>query len=143
MWGGLDNILFTPNGKLHRYLTKKAFVNLLHPFQPYIVGQRIICPLIVSKFDIPLVMYGENQAEYGNVSTENYIPTMNEKFFSSSSPTELVLGGMTIGETVASKSFELNDFTPYIPPLGAQLLKKSIEVHYLGYYLCWDPQECY
>ena len=35
--GGLDNILFTPNGKLHRYLTKIAFENLLHPFQPFIV----------------------------------------------------------------------------------------------------------
>ena len=30
--GGHDNILFTPNGKLHRYLTRNAFHNLLHPF---------------------------------------------------------------------------------------------------------------
>ena len=43
--GGLDNILFTPNGKLHRYLTKLA-LNLLHPFQPFIIGQRIIGPKI-------------------------------------------------------------------------------------------------
>ena len=28
--GGLDNILFTPNGKLHRKLTQLAFHNLLH-----------------------------------------------------------------------------------------------------------------
>ena len=34
--GGFDNILFTPNGKLHRYLTSLAFKNLLHPFQPFI-----------------------------------------------------------------------------------------------------------
>ena len=32
--GGVDNILFTPNGKLHRYLTKISFLNLLHPFSP-------------------------------------------------------------------------------------------------------------
>ena len=31
--GGHDNLLFTPNGKLHRYLTRLAFINLLHPFQ--------------------------------------------------------------------------------------------------------------
>ena len=54
--GGLDNILFTPNGKLHRYLTKQAFLNLLHPFQPFIVGQRIIGPAMAAKFGINLVM---------------------------------------------------------------------------------------
>ena len=26
--GGIDNILFTPNGRLHRYLTSQAFKNL-------------------------------------------------------------------------------------------------------------------
>ena len=31
---GFDNILLTPNGKFHRLLTKKAFMNLCHPFQP-------------------------------------------------------------------------------------------------------------
>ena len=33
--GGFDNVLFTPNGKLHRYLTRLAFMNLLHPFQTF------------------------------------------------------------------------------------------------------------
>ena len=47
--GGLDNILYTPNGKLHRLLTSFAFKNLLHPFQPFIVGQRIIGPKFASK----------------------------------------------------------------------------------------------
>ena len=47
--GGLDNILFTPNGILHRYLTRQAFLNLLHPFQPFIVGQRIIGPMMAAK----------------------------------------------------------------------------------------------
>ena len=69
--GGLDNILFTPNGKLHRLLTKLAFHNLLHPFQPFIIGQRIIGPSIASKFNVKLVMYGENQAEYGNSIDED------------------------------------------------------------------------
>ena len=40
--GGLDNILFTPNGRLHRRLTKLAFNKLLHSLQDFIVGQRII-----------------------------------------------------------------------------------------------------
>ena len=141
--GGLDNLLFTPNGKLHRYLTRQAFLNLLHPFQPFIVGQRIIGPLMASKFDIPLVMYGENQAEYGNKADENLKPTMDEKFFSTNDPYDVVLGGKKISELIAQSNFTLNDFTPYIPPSLEKLSSKGVEVHYLGYYLKWDPQECY
>ena len=30
-----------------------------------------------------------------------------------------------------------------IPPIGKKLIDAKIEVHYLGYYKKWDPQECY
>ena len=79
--GGFDNILFTPNGRLHRLLTSLSFKNLLHPFQPFIIGQKIIGPLIAAKFNIPLVIYGENPAEDGNLIEENYDPKMDLDFF--------------------------------------------------------------
>jgi N-acetyl sugar amidotransferase len=141
--GGLDNVLFTPNGKLHRLLTRLAFINLLHPFQPFIVGQRIIGPLMAAKFNVPLVMYGENQAEYGNKVDENQKPTMDPKFFSTDDPLDMRLGGVTVREIIEQYDFTLNDFTPYIAPRPELLAEKNIEVHYLGYYLKWDPQECY
>lgn len=141
--GGLDNILFTPNGLLHRHLTKLAFENLLHPFQPFIVGQRIIGPLIAQKFGIPLVMYGENQAEYGNNPSENFIPTMDEAFFSKKSVDSLRFGGNSISSIINSTNFTIDDFSPYIAPDSSDLKTSGIEVHYLGYYLKWDPQECY
>jgi N-acetyl sugar amidotransferase len=141
--GGLDNILFTPNGALHRYLTKLAFKNLLHPFQPFIVGQRIIGPLIAAKFGIPLVMYGENQAEYGNRSSENDSPVMDKSFFRESSVNEIRLGGETIKDILSDTKFSLEDFSPYLGVPAGDLVEKKIEVHYLGYYLKWDPQECF
>jgi N-acetyl sugar amidotransferase len=141
--GGLDNILFTPNGRLHRYLTRQAFLNLLHPFQPFIVGQRIIGPLMAAKLGVKLVMYGENQAEYGNDPNENYKPTMDRKFFSIGDPQDMVLGGKSVREIMAETDFTINDFAPYIPPSADFLEERGVEVHYLGYYLKWDPQECY
>jgi N-acetyl sugar amidotransferase len=141
--GGLDNILFTPNGRLHRYLTQQAFLNLLHPFQPFIVGQRIIGPLMATKFGVKLVMYGENQAEYGNNPDDNFKPTMDHKFFSVGNPEEMILGGKSVKDIIAENNFSLNDFAPYIPPSADYLESKEVEVHYLGYYLKWDPQECY
>ena len=141
--GGLDNILYTPNGKLHRLLTKFAFHNLLHPFQPFIVGQRIIGPAMAARYGVELVMYGENQAEYGNSVDENNIPTMNYKFFSVDDPQELVLGGVSVKDIIKEHGYTLGDFAPYIPLSGEELKDKGVEVHYLGYYLKWDPQECY
>ena len=141
--GGLDNMLFTPNGRLHRYLTQQAFLNLLHPFQPFIVGQRIIGPAMAAKLGVKLVMYGENQAEYGNNPDDNYVPTMDRKFFSVGDPEEMILGGKPVREIISEGQFKLNDFAPYIPPSADYLESKGVEVHYLGYYLNWDPQECY
>ena len=69
--GGFDNYLFTPNGVAHRKLTELAFKNLLHPFQPFILGQKNFAPKVAARFNMPLVIYGENEAEYGNPIGEN------------------------------------------------------------------------
>ena len=141
--GGLDNILFTPNGRVHRLLTKLAFKNLLHPFQPFIIGQKIIGPLIALKFDIPLIFYGENQAEYGNAAEENSNPKMDTKFFSQKNNSEIILGGEKLSSILKNYDFNLNDFEPYMAPSLDDLNSKKIEQRFLGYYLEWDPQECY
>ncbi len=141
--GGLDNILYTPNGKLHREMTRNAFHNLLHPFQPFIVGQRIIGPALAKHFGVKLVMYGENQAEYGNAIEENSNPIMNMDFFSSEDPLKMKFGGVSMQDYIKTGRYTKNDFAPYIPPKQGELIKSGIEVHYLGYYLKWDPQECY
>ncbi len=96
--GGLDNILYTPNGKLHKEMTRNAFKNLLHPFQPFIVGQRIIGPAMAKKFGVQLVMYGENQAEYGNAIEENSNPIMNTDFFAADNLSDMKFGGISAKE---------------------------------------------
>ena len=141
--GGLDNILYTPNGRLHRLLTRLAFKNLLHPFQPFIIGQRIIGPAMAAKFGVKLVMYGENQAEYGNKVEDNKRSTMDPVFFSAGDPLDMRFGGDTMRDIIAEHGFTLRDFAPYIPPTNEGLASTDVEVHYLGYYLKWDPQECY
>jgi len=141
--GGLDNILFTPNGRVHRLLTSLAFKNLLHPFQPFIIGQKIIGPLIALKFNIPLIFYGENQAEYGNAVEENSNPKMDAKFFSKKNNSDIFLGGEKLSIILKNYNFSLNDFEPYLAPSLNDLQNKKIEQRYLGYYLRWDPQECY
>jgi len=141
--GGLDNLLFTPNGKLHKFLTKLAFENLLHPFQPFIIGQRIIGPKIAEKFNIPLVIYGENQAEYGNKIKENKNPLMDNSFFSSNKNNQSTFGGIKLNDILKNSDFKINDFEPYMPLDLKNIKRKKILVAYLGYFLKWDPQECF
>lgn len=140
---GFDNVLVTPNGKVHRLLTKHAFLNLLHPFQPFIVGQRFIGPKYAIMHNVKLVFYGENQAEYGNNIKENDKPTMDMKFFSKVPPKEMKLGGIPVTDLVEKHGLTWNDLEPYMPPSKDELEKVGVQVHYLGYYLKWDPQECY
>ena len=61
-----DNISLSPAGNVHRLLTREAFLNLLHPFQPFILGQKSIGPRLAMKYGIKLVMYGENESEGGS-----------------------------------------------------------------------------
>ena len=141
---GLDNILVTPNGKLHRLLTRFAFENLVHPFQPFIIGQRLIAPRFSALFGIPLIFYGENQAEYGNSIEENFKPTMKPDFYEAKPDLDsLWLGGVSARELIEKHGVSRNDLNPYLPVDGARLKALGTEVHYLGYYLKWDPQECF
>jgi N-acetyl sugar amidotransferase len=142
---GVDNILFSPNGKLHRLLTRLAFENLVHPFQPFIIGQKLIGPRMSALYGIPLVFYGENQAEYGNNIEDNETPTMDMSFFyeENSNVNELFLGGVSVSDLIEHHGINRNDLNPYLPVDSGKLLSVGTEVHYLGYYLKWDPQECF
>ncbi|QWD00750.1 N-acetyl sugar amidotransferase [Polynucleobacter paneuropaeus] len=141
--GGLDNLLYSPNGQLHRLLTKLAFINLGHPFQPFIHGQKIIGPRIAKNFKIPLIVYGENQAEYGNSLNENFKFNMDEKFFTTEDPMEMILGGVKVKDIIERYNFSYNDFTAYIPLNSAEVKTNNTSMIYLGYFERWDPQECY
>lgn len=141
---GFDNVLFTPNGKLHRLLTKLAFINLLHPFQPFIVGQRHIAPKQSVLNKVPLIFYGENQAEYGHNIKENFKPTMDPKFFEDDiNFNKIFLGGVKVSDLIKKYKLNENDLLPYLPADKSAVKKVGTTVHYLGYYLKWDPQECF
>ena len=141
--GGFDNILFTPNGRLHSYLTRLAFINLFHPFQPFIIGQKLIGPKLAKKFGIKLIFYGENQAEYGNKIKDNFNNKFDKKFYSVNKFDDIVLGGEKISNIIKNTNFKISEFQPYLPLTENEREGDEIDYQYLGYYLKWDPQECY
>ena len=48
---GHDNYLMTPNGRVHRLLTRLATELLFHPFQAFMIGQKSLAPKMALLFD--------------------------------------------------------------------------------------------
>jgi len=141
---GFANYTYNQNKKLHKFLTREAFLNLGHPFQPFIIGQKNLAPRLSVLLDIPLVVFGENEAEYGNAIEDNKKPTRDPKYYSAElSLKDLVLGGIPAEELINKHGYKLSDLEAYFPVNPYEIEKTATEVHYLGYYIKWHPQETY
>ena len=131
-----DHILYTPSRTTHRLLTRLAVENLLHPFQPFIIGQKALAPELAYQYKIPLVFYGESESEYGNAK-KSWSAERSPDYHKT--PDQIFLGGIQVGELRRDYGLRANDLAAYIPAPNDY----EVNVQYLGYYLKWKPQECY
>ncbi len=141
--GGFDNITYKPNGKIMKLLTRLSIENLLHPFQTFILGQKNLAPKIAAKMDVPLIFFGENEAEYGNPIADNVSSLRDKSYFTMKNLNQVHLGGVSVTELQKKYDIPLSDLMTFLPLNYKEVEKSRIEVHYLGYYLKWTPQESY
>ena len=148
--GGFDNYLYTPNPKIHKRITREATIRLLHPFQPFILGQKTFAVKMAAKFNIPLIFYGEMQGKGGKKishKAKTFSETKDQKGFEmdpleGKKFEEAYLGGKQVKEYL-KEGVSLNDLQSY-KPLDIEIVKKNkIQFYYLGYFLRWIPQEMY
>ncbi|TGM82290.1 N-acetyl sugar amidotransferase [Leptospira mtsangambouensis] len=133
---GFDNILGTPNGKVTRQLTHLSFKFLGDPFQPFIYGQTNFPMHMAIKYNVSLIMYGENgEVEYGGDMKNAFRPNRDiqdhDKHYFSGLPPEFW----------TEHGVSANDLKPFMAPKYEDILKNKTEIHFLGYYKFWDPQE--
>jgi N-acetyl sugar amidotransferase len=140
---GHDNMLMTPNGRVHRLLTRLAVDNLFHPFQAFMFGQKSLAPKMALLHKIPLVFFGENEAEYGNPIGDTDSAKRDWSYFTSSDQSKVSLGGVSVADLKGNFGVEQHDLIPYLPADPNKIEEQNVEVHYLGYYLKWHPQSCY
>ena len=140
---GIDNISFNRNGKVMKLLTKLSIENLYHPFQTFMLGQKNLAPKIASKYGLSLIFYGENEAEYGNPIADNSTSLRDKSYYSYKNLDEIYLGGISMRELQEKYNVPLNDLLSFLPADAKELERSNIQVHYLGYYLRWTPQEVY
>ncbi len=135
---GFDNILGTPNGLVTRQLTRLATQHLGDPFQPFIYGQTNFPLHMAIQHKVSLIMYGENgEVEYGGDMKNATSPTReikdHDKHYFSGLPPEFWT------EHGVSQA----DLRPFMAPKHESIQNNKTEIHFMGYYKFWDPQENY
>jgi N-acetyl sugar amidotransferase len=140
---GFDNFLCTPNGRIHRLITRLAVENLFHPFQPFMFGQKALAPKMALLHKIPLIFYGENEAEYGNPIADMQSAKRDWSYFTAPDKSKIYLGGTSLADLKEHFGVEEYELQPYLPANPEHIEQQKVEVHYLGYYLKWHPQSCY
>ncbi len=138
----LQNISSKRDEYTMKYLTKLAIMNLMHPFQTFMLGQKIFATKMAAKYKIPLVFFGENEAEHGNPIADNKRSIRDKSYFTYKNFDKLYLGGIKIKELINEHNLKINDLKIFLPPSENEL-EDNIEVHYLGYYIKWIPQETF
>ena len=135
---GFNHVLGTPNPQVTKKLTHLSFKYLGDPFQPFIYGQTNFPLHMAVKHNVQLIMYGENgEVEYGGDMKNALRPTRDiqdhdSHYFSGLPPQFWVEHGVS-----------LSDLYPFMAPKFEEIKKNKTEIHFLGYYKFWDPQENY
>ena len=135
---GFNHVLGTPNPQVTKKLTHLSFKHLGDPFQPFIYGQTNFPLHMAVKYNVQLIMYGENgEVEYGGDMKNALCPTRDiqdhdSHYFSGLPP-----------EFWAKHGVSLADLYPFMAPKFEAIEKNKTEIHFLGYYKSWDPQENY
>jgi N-acetyl sugar amidotransferase len=147
---GLSNLLYTPNGKIHRKLARLCFEELGDAFHVFVMGQVSYPFHVAVKHDISLVMFGENgEAEYAGdpalvdqpfASSEKWTDT----YFKGASLDELIRYGIENKDYMCEDDFSKADLEIYSPPKIEAIRSANIlGKHFFGYYKKWSPQESY
>ncbi len=136
---GLDNELHTPNPLVHRKLTKLAFVNILHPFQPFVLGQFNLAPKLALEKKINLIIYGDAYFEKGvGGNLYNISGHVNKALFHSNTE-DLYFGGVHIND-LERYNITKNDIHPYLPLKNKEQEIQKLTVLNLPFYINYNPQ---
>jgi len=141
--GSFQNISAKRNENFFKIATKLSILNLFHPFQTFILGQKNFAVKIAQKLRIPLVFYGENEAEHHNAIADNLSSLRNKSYHTYQNLDSIYIGGVKIKDLINDYKFKFKDIEPILPIHIDKLIKFPVEVHYLGFYLKWIPQETF
>jgi len=133
---GVDHIDYQINPKVEKIFLYKSFKKFASTAIPMHMAIFSIPPTIAAKFNIPLIIWGENSAfEYGTVDEELTGFKLNSKWRKTFGVTHGTTADDWIADDLSKKAL-----TPYYAPSDNELNENNINAVFLGYYFKWDVQ---
>jgi N-acetyl sugar amidotransferase len=133
---GVDHIDYQVSPRVERKFMYRALVERGSTAIPMHMALFSIPLKIAVKFDIPLVVWGENSAfEYGGTEEERTGFKLDSRW--------LKKYGVTNGTTARdwiSPDLTEKELTPYFGPSDKELEERQVKAVFLGYYFKWDPE---
>lgn len=133
---GVDHIDYQVNPEVERQFMRKTLDRLGSTAIPMHLALFNIPLTIAARFDIPLVVWGENSAfEYGGDADASKGFRLDTEW--------LRRYGVTQGTTAEDwidEDLTREELTPYFGPGDATLESRGLLAVFLGYYFEWDPE---
>lgn len=133
---GVDHIDFRINPKFEKKFMLSSYKKYGSTAIPMHMAIFSIPLIVAARFNIPLIVYGENSAfEYGTSDERLSGFELTEQW--------LKKHGVTAGTSArdwVKDGFDQKDLYLYQWPSAAELREKNIKAIFLGYYLQWDPE---
>lgn len=136
---GIDVIHFKKNYDAYRKMVIESFIRVGDEMWPNHIGIFTIPVMIAVKFNIPLIIWGENpQQEYGGPhldSVKNRI--LNRKWVEEFGG----LLGNRIQDMIGVQGLTEKELTPYFYPADEEIERVGVTGIFLGHYFFWDARK--
>lgn len=136
---GMDVIHFKKNSEVYKKMVIESFKRVGDEMWPNHIGIFTIPVLIAVKFNIPLIVWGENsQQEYGgpNIdSVKNRV--LNRKWLEEFGG----LLGNRIQDMIGINGITEKELTPYFYPSDEEIETVGVTGIFLGSYFFWDARK--
>ena len=91
---------------------------------------------------IPLIVYGDNPAEYGNPHAK-LSDEMNMEWFACKDPKKIYVAGFPIKKLEKDLGLSDAQLDPYVPVTEKQFLSHKLKYIKFSYFTNWHPQKNY
>ena len=135
---GMDVIHFKKNNHVYKKMVVESFKRVGDEMWPNHIGIFTIPVMIAVKFNIPLIIWGENsQQEYGGPNFESVKSRiLNRKWLEEFGG----LLGHRIQDMIGVNGITEKELTPYIYPSDEDINRVGVIGLFLGSYFYWDAR---
>lgn len=136
---GMDVIHFKKNSEVYRKMVVESFKRVGDEMWPNHIGIFTIPVLMAVKFNIPLIIWGENpQQEYGGPSLDSVKNrVLNRKWLEEFGG----LLGNRIQDMIGVDGITEKELTPYFYPSDEDIERVGVTGVFLGHYFFWDARK--